>query len=98
MACSVARQSHHLSLAKHATASSPSLPQLHQGIGSLERRDSRGPWPSPMKQLLLLNSKLTEHLVAQQDSMRFYPLCANCVSKVETVGGPPPADDVLFLV
>ncbi len=50
------------------------------------------------KQLLLLSSKLTEHLVAQQDSVRFYPLCANCVSKVETVGGSPPADDVLFLV
>ena len=26
------------------------------------------------------------------------PLCANCVSKVETVGGAPPADEVLFLV
>jgi CRISPR-associated protein Cas2 len=50
------------------------------------------------KQLLLLRSKLEEHLVAQQDSVRFYPLCANCVSKVETVGGPPPADEVLFLV
>jgi CRISPR-associated protein Cas2 len=50
------------------------------------------------KQLLLLSSKLREHLVAQQDSVRFYPLCANCVSKVETVGGSPPADDALFLV
>jgi hypothetical protein len=30
--------------------------------------------------------------------VRFYPLCLNCVSKVETVGGLPPADDVLFLV
>ncbi len=50
------------------------------------------------KQLVLLRSKLTAHLVAQEDSVRFYPLCANCVSKVETVGGPPPADAVLFLV
>ena len=50
------------------------------------------------KQLLLLRSKLQEHLVAKQDSVRFYPLCANCVSKVETVGGPPPADTVLFIV
>ena len=50
------------------------------------------------KQLLLLRSKLQEHLMAKQDSVRFYPLCANCVSKVETVGGPPPADAVLFLV
>ena len=50
------------------------------------------------KDLVLLRSKLTEHLVAQEDSVRFYSLCANCVSKVETVGGPPPADTVLFLV
>jgi CRISPR-associated protein Cas2 len=50
------------------------------------------------KQLVLLQARLAEHLIARQDSVRFYPLCANCVSKVETVGGPPPADDVLFLV
>ena len=50
------------------------------------------------KELILLRSKLAEHLVAKEDSVRFYPLCANCVSKVETVGGPPPADDILFLV
>src|SRR5436309_6664057 len=49
------------------------------------------------KELVLLRSKLAEHLVAKEDSVRFYPLCANCVSKVETVGGPPPADAVLFL-
>jgi CRISPR-associated protein Cas2 len=50
------------------------------------------------KQLLLLTSKLADHLVAKEDSVRFYPLCANCVSKVETVGGTPPADDVLFVI
>src|SRR5436853_4159211 len=50
------------------------------------------------KQLVLLRSKLNEHLVAREDSVRFYPLCANCVSKVETVGGPLPADAVLFIV
>ncbi len=50
------------------------------------------------KQLILLRSKLREYLAPRQDNVRFYPLCANCVSKVETVGGPPPADAVLFLV
>ena len=50
------------------------------------------------KDLVLLRSRLNEHLVAKEDSVRFYPLCANCVSKVETVGGTPPADEVLFLV
>jgi len=39
-----------------------------------------------------------KQLVAQEDNVRFYPLCANCVSKVETVEGPPPADEILFLV
>ena len=50
------------------------------------------------KDLILLRSKLAEHMVAKEDSVRFYALCANCVSRVETVGGPPPADQVLFIV
>ena len=50
------------------------------------------------KDLLLLQSKLAQHLVATQDSVRFYALCADCVRRVETVGGPPPADQVLFIV
>jgi CRISPR-associated protein Cas2 len=50
------------------------------------------------KELVLLRSKLAEHLIATQDSVRFYPLCSNCVSRVETVGSSPPAEAVLFLV
>jgi len=50
------------------------------------------------KEMVLLRSKLAEHLIETEDSVRFYQLCANCVSRVETVGGPPPADEVLFLV
>ena len=50
------------------------------------------------KELILLRAKLTEHLVAMEDSVRFYPLCASCVSKVETVGGPPPKETLLFVV
>jgi CRISPR-associated protein Cas2 len=50
------------------------------------------------KDLIQLQVKLTQHLVARKDSVRFYPLCATCVSRVETVGGPPPADQVLFIV
>lgn len=50
------------------------------------------------KDMVYLRSKLAKHLEATQDSVRFYPLCTNCVSKVEMVGGVPPADDVLFLV
>ena len=50
------------------------------------------------KQLVLLRSKLAEHLVTKEDSVWFYSLCANCVSKVETVGGPAPVEELLFVV
>ncbi len=50
------------------------------------------------KELVLLRAKLVEQLVPQEDSVRFYPLCASCVSKVETVGGPLPAEDQLFIL
>ena len=48
--------------------------------------------------LSMLQSKLGEYLIETQDSVRFYPLCANCVGKVETIGRPPPQDALLFVV
>ena len=50
------------------------------------------------KDLILLQGKLAEHLVAATDSVRYYSLCATCVRKVETVGGSPPADVQVFIV
>lgn len=50
------------------------------------------------RDLLQLRTKLEQHLVEREDSVRFYPLCAACVSKVETVGGLPPAEDILFVI
>jgi CRISPR-associated protein Cas2 len=50
------------------------------------------------KELILLQTKLSQHLEPSEDSVRFYPLCAACVSKVQTVGGPPPAEEVLFVI
>ena len=41
---------------------------------------------------------MDEYLIDAQDSVRFYPLCATCVAKVETIGGPPPQDEILFIV
>jgi len=49
------------------------------------------------KQLRLSRSKLAEHLVARKDSVRFYPLCASCLDKVETVGGPVPSEAQVFV-
>ena len=50
------------------------------------------------KELVLLKSKLANHVEDTQDSVRFYPMCAACLDKVETVGGEPPTEDVLFIV
>jgi len=50
------------------------------------------------KKQVLLRSKLAEHLEARQDSVRFYPLCADCLGRVETVGGPLPTEELLFIV
>lgn len=49
------------------------------------------------KELVALRAKLAKHLVETRDSVRFYPLCANCLEKVETVGGALPAEDVVFI-
>ena len=50
------------------------------------------------KDVILLQSKLGEYLINTEDSVRFYPLCANCVAKVETIGDPPPKDELLFVI
>lgn len=50
------------------------------------------------KELVQLKAKLAKHLEDTQDSVRFYPLCAACVEKVETVGGSPPNEDILYIV
>lgn len=50
------------------------------------------------RELRLLQARLSDYLEPREDSVRFYPLCANCVQKVETIGGPPPEEDILFVV
>lgn len=50
------------------------------------------------KELVMLKAKLAPHLNDMQDSVRFYPLCASCLDKVETVGGQPPTEDLVFVV
>jgi CRISPR-associated protein Cas2 len=50
------------------------------------------------RDLLHLQAKLEQYLVETEDSVRFYPLCAVCVKKVETVGGQPPTEDILFVI
>ncbi len=51
-----------------------------------------------LRDLLHLRSKLEHHLGEAEESVRFYPLCAVCVSNVGTVGRLPPAEDILFVI
>lgn len=49
------------------------------------------------KQLVMLQEKLKPHLRASLDSVRFYPMCEACVSKIETVGGALPMDEPVYM-
>jgi CRISPR-associated protein Cas2 len=50
------------------------------------------------KELLLLRARLERHLDAQQDRVRIYMICEGCLSKIETVGLPPPVEATHYLV
>ncbi|MDI7275815.1 MAG: CRISPR-associated endonuclease Cas2 [Anaerolineae bacterium] len=50
------------------------------------------------KELVVLRGRLDALLKAEEDSVRFYPLCAGCVGRVQTVGSEKPAEEKVFLV
>ena len=50
------------------------------------------------KERVLLRDKLDRLLNPEEDSVRFYPLCESCLSKVHTVGGPKPEEPTVFVV
>jgi len=45
-----------------------------------------------------LRRKLEPLLDRMNDSVRFYPLCAACTGKVETIGSPKPCQQGVFIV
>jgi CRISPR-associated protein Cas2 len=45
-----------------------------------------------------LRSRLNKLIKPDQDSIRFYFLCACCQSKIERIGGEPVRDNSIFLV
>ncbi|NJN31172.1 MAG: CRISPR-associated endonuclease Cas2 [Synechococcales cyanobacterium RM1_1_8] len=45
-----------------------------------------------------LRSRLSRLIKAEEDSVRFYFLCACCREKVERIGGEALRDDSIFLV
>jgi len=50
------------------------------------------------KELLTLRDKLDKILEPEEDSLRFYPLCVACLTKVETVGSDKPKEKQVFIV
>ncbi|MCB0185906.1 MAG: CRISPR-associated endonuclease Cas2 [Caldilineaceae bacterium] len=50
------------------------------------------------KQYLQLRQKLDRLLNSEQDSVRFYTLCAACRARVETIGSDKPADPAAIVV
>lgn len=50
------------------------------------------------KELLKLRERLDKLIKPEHDSIRFYPLCATCMAKVDTVGSPKPAEKEVFIV
>lgn len=50
------------------------------------------------KQYVQLRQKLDRLLKADEDSVRFYVLCADCLGKVDTVGGEKPEEPVAIIV
>lgn len=50
------------------------------------------------KQQLALEAGLRKIIDEDQDSLRFYPLCAADVAKMITLGSDPPADESEFIV
>jgi len=49
------------------------------------------------RQMVMLREKLDRHL-KEEDSVRIYPLCADCMAKVDTVGGPKPGEEEVYIV
>ncbi|HET89960.1 MAG TPA: CRISPR-associated endonuclease Cas2 [Chloroflexi bacterium] len=50
------------------------------------------------KEMVALRGKLDKLLKPEEDSVRFYNVCAACVAKTETIGSDKPAEKHVFIV
>ena len=50
------------------------------------------------KDWVRLRHDLDELKLADEDTVRIYPLCSRCIDKVETRGSPKPEEETVFLV
>jgi CRISPR-associated protein Cas2 len=50
------------------------------------------------KELLQMRAKLDRYLNSQQDRVRVYSICENCLAKLDTIGIPEPVEDTSYLI
>lgn len=50
------------------------------------------------KELVRLRARLQELVDSREDSVRLYPLCADCKDSVETIGSRAPEEKLAFIV
>ncbi|MCL6432268.1 MAG: CRISPR-associated endonuclease Cas2 [Anaerolineae bacterium] len=50
------------------------------------------------KEMVILRGRLDGLLKPSEDSVRFYPLCAGCEGRVETIGSEKPREETVFLI
>jgi CRISPR-associated protein Cas2 len=53
-------------------------------------------WLNP-RQLIELRHKLQQIINSNEDNLRFYQLCGNCQTKVETIGSTQPQMPSIFM-
>ena len=50
------------------------------------------------KELIALHARIDALLEPDEDSVRFYPLCASCLDKVETIGSKKPEEQSVYIL
>ena len=50
------------------------------------------------KQYIQLRHRVERHVLAGEDSIRFYPVCAACRERVETIGSAKTSEPLLYIV
>lgn len=50
------------------------------------------------KDLIRLQAKLDDILNPEEDSLRMYPLCSSCQSRIKTIGSPAPKEKETYIL
>ncbi len=50
------------------------------------------------KEYIMLRHRLDKIINITEDNLRIYQICANCLTKAETIGSTPPQEDTVYLL